>query len=42
VMHLRRSTVLQRAGAAPQSLREALQQAAEDLLGMRMNDLTCP
>ena len=40
VMHLQRSTVLQRAGAAPQSLREALQQAAEDLLGMGMNDLT--
>ena len=40
VVHLQRSTVLQRAGDAPEKLRHALQRAAEDLLGMGVNDLT--
>jgi hypothetical protein len=40
VVHLQRSTVAERSGSAPQNLRDALQRAAEDLLGMGVNDLT--
>ena len=40
VVHLQRSTVLHRAGNAPRNLRDALQRAAEDLLGLGVSDLT--
>jgi hypothetical protein len=40
VMHLLRSTIILRAGDAPQALGNALRQAAEDLVGMGVADIT--